>query len=35
MAAMNMGAQQPAPTEEFSPQNSLVTAHVNAVFELK
>jgi uncharacterized protein YggE len=35
MAAMNMGAQQPAPTEEFSPQNSTVTAHVNAVFELK
>jgi uncharacterized protein YggE len=33
--AMNMSAQQAAPTEEFSPQNSTVTAHVNAVFELK
>jgi len=33
--AMNMSAQQTAPTEEFSPQNSTVTAHVNAVFELK
>lgn len=25
----------PAPTEEFTPQNITVTAHVNAVFELK
>lgn len=25
----------PAPTEEFTPQNVTVTAHVNAVFELK
>ena len=32
MAAM---AQAPAPTEEFSPQNVTITAHVNAVFELK
>jgi uncharacterized protein YggE len=33
--AMAMGAQVPAPTEEFSPQNVTVTAHVNAMFELK
>jgi uncharacterized protein YggE len=33
--AMKMEAQQAAPTEEFSPQTSTVTAHVNAVFELK
>jgi uncharacterized protein len=32
MAAM---AQAPAPTEEFSPQNVTVTAHVNAMFTLK
>jgi hypothetical protein len=25
----------PAPTEEFSPQNVTVTAHVNALFNLK
>jgi uncharacterized protein YggE len=25
----------PAPTEEFSPQNVTVTAHVNALFMLK
>jgi uncharacterized protein YggE len=30
-----MTAQAPAPTEEFSPQNVTVTAHVNAVFMLK
>jgi hypothetical protein len=30
-----MTAQAPAPTEEFSPQNVTVTAHVNAVFSLK
>ena len=28
-------AQAPVPTEEFSPQNVTITAHVNAVFELK
>ena len=35
--AMAMGAQAgaPAPTEEFSPENVTVTAHVNAMFELK
>jgi uncharacterized protein YggE len=39
---MHMGLQQtarlqaaPAPTEEFSPQTVSVTAHVNAVFNLK
>ncbi|MGB8010344.1 MAG: SIMPL domain-containing protein [Terriglobales bacterium] len=30
-----MAAQAPAPTEEFSPHNVTVTAHVNAMFELK
>ena len=29
------GMQAPAPTEEFTPQNVTVTAHVNAVFVLK
>jgi len=29
------GGAQPAPTEEFSPQNVTVTAHVNAMFVLK
>jgi uncharacterized protein len=33
--AMAMQAEAPAPTEEFSPQNITVTAHVNAMFELK
>lgn len=33
--AMAMAAQGPAPTEEFSPQNVTVTAHVNAMFLLK
>lgn len=33
-APMAMAAQA-APTEEFSPQNVTVTAHVNAMFELK
>ena len=33
MAAMANAA--PAPTEEFTPQNVTVTAHVNAVFNLK
>jgi uncharacterized protein YggE len=32
---MAMAAQGPAPTEEFSPQNVTVTAHVNAMFILK
>ncbi len=32
---MEMGAAAPAPTEEFTPQNITVTAHVNAVFNLK
>jgi uncharacterized protein YggE len=32
---MAMTAQGPAPTEEFSPQNVTVTAHLNAVFLLK
>jgi len=30
-----MAAATPAPTEEFSPQNVTVTAHVNAMFALK
>ncbi|MGC1785710.1 MAG: SIMPL domain-containing protein [Terriglobales bacterium] len=34
-APMAMAAQAPAPTEEFSPQNVTVTAHVNAMFVLK
>jgi hypothetical protein len=36
--AMVAGANAPAtpaPTEEFTPQNVTVTAHVNAVFTLK
>jgi uncharacterized protein YggE len=33
--AMAMAGQAPAPTEEFSPQNVTVTAHVNAMFNLK
>ena len=32
---MAMAAQGPAPTEEFSPQNVTVTAHVNVMFVLK
>jgi uncharacterized protein len=32
---MNAGVAAPAPTEEFSPQNIQVTAHVNAMFALK
>lgn len=35
MAAMRVQAEAPAPTAEFSPQNVLVTAHVNAMFLLK
>jgi uncharacterized protein YggE len=34
-APMVMGAAAPAPTEEFTPQNVTVTAHVNAMFVLK
>jgi len=33
--AMQAMANVPAPTEEFSPQNVTVTAHVNAMFVLK
>jgi uncharacterized protein len=33
--AMAMAGATPAPTEEFTPQNVTVTAHVNAVFVLK
>jgi uncharacterized protein len=33
--AMKMEAGTPAPTEEFSPQNITVTAHVNAMFGLR
>ena len=32
---MAMAKEGPAPTEEFSPQNMKVTAHVNALFVLK
>jgi uncharacterized protein YggE len=32
---MAMSPQAPAPTEEFSPQNVTITAHVNATFALK
>jgi uncharacterized protein YggE len=35
MAMAAMAAPTPAPTEEFSPQNVTVTAHVNAMFVLK
>jgi uncharacterized protein YggE len=35
MANMRMEAAAPAPTEEFSPQNIVVTAHVNAMFTLR
>jgi uncharacterized protein len=33
--AMNASAGMPAPTEEFTPQSVTVTAHVNALFNLK
>ena len=33
--AMGAAAAAPAPTEEFTPQNVTVTAHLNAMFELK
>jgi uncharacterized protein len=35
MFKMNAGVAAPGPTEEFSPQSILVTAHVNAMFALK
>lgn len=35
MAAAAPNAATPAPTEEFTPQNVTVTAHVNALFNLK
>lgn len=35
MMKMNVGAAPPAPTEEFTPQSIMVTAHVNAMFTLK
>ncbi len=35
MANVRMEAAAPAPTEEFSPQNIVVTAHVNAMFTLR
>ena len=35
MKSMAATAQTPAPTEEFSPQNVTVTAHINAMFTLK
>ncbi len=34
-AMLQQGAVAPAPTEEFTPQSVTVTAHVNAVFNLK
>jgi uncharacterized protein len=33
--AATMAVQGPTPTEEFSPQNVTITAHVNIMFELK
>jgi hypothetical protein len=30
-----MEAAAPAPTEEFTPQSVVVTAHVNALFNLR
>jgi uncharacterized protein YggE len=35
MMPMAMAAPTPAPTEEFSPQNVTITAHINAMFVLK
>ena len=35
MANMRMEAAAPSPTEEFTPQNIVVTAHVNAMFTLR
>lgn len=35
MMKMNVASAAPAPTEEFTPQTISVTAHVNALFNLK
>jgi uncharacterized protein YggE len=35
MMRMNVAGAAPAPTEEFTPQSISVTAHVNAMFNLK
>ncbi|HLB89008.1 MAG TPA: SIMPL domain-containing protein, partial [Terriglobales bacterium] len=35
MANVRMEAAAPGPTEEFTPQNIVVTAHVNAMFTLR
>jgi uncharacterized protein len=35
MMKMNVAGAAPAPTEEFTPQSVSVTAHVNALFNLK
>src|SRR5438046_182963 len=35
MMRMNVAGAAPAPTEEFTPQSVSVTAHVNAMFNLK
>lgn len=35
MMKMNVASAAPAPTEEFTPQSVSVTAHVNAMFNLK
>ena len=35
MMKMSVAAAAPAPTEEFTPQSVSVTAHVNAMFNLK
>ena len=35
MMRMNLAGAAPAPTEEFTPQSVSVTAHVNAMFNLK
>ena len=35
MMRMNVAGAAPAPTEEFTPQSISVTAHVNALFNLK
>src|SRR2546421_11969847 len=35
MSTMRMEAAAPAPTEEFTPQTVVITAHVNALFTLR
>src|SRR5256714_6007362 len=35
MSTMRMEAAAPAPTEEFTPQSVVITAHVNAMFTLR